>query len=246
MKNLIGADKARFVTKKIIAIIPARGGSKRIPKKNIKDFCGKPMIAWSILALKSCDLISDIIVSTDSDEIKNVAEEFGAKVPFIRPKELSDDHTGTAAVTKHALEWYIENIEAPDFVLTVYPTAVFLSANDIQSAYELLKETNSQIVFSGTEYPFSIQRAVFITENKRVQMFEPENYSTRSQDLTKAYHDAGQFYLARKNAVLNDVLPFSDQSSILVLPRHRVVDIDTLEDLEFAEKLFGLEQNKTP
>lgn len=223
---------------KTLAIIPARAGSKRIPKKNIKPFCGKPIIAWPISVLQSSDLVADIIVSTDSEEIGNIAESLGAKVPFIRPKELSDDYTGTSEVTKHGLEWYLENIGEPDLVLTVYATAVFLSNDDISKAHHLLEETKSEFVFAGTEFPFPIQRAVYLNENNRAQMFQPENFSTRSQDLTPAYHDAGQFYLARKDAVLNDVSSFPDQTSILVLPRHRVVDIDTMEDFVIAERLF--------
>lgn len=228
---------------KALAVIPARAGSKRIPKKNIRPFCGKPMIAWPISALQSSNLIADIIVSTDSEEIRDIAEGLGANVPFIRPKELSDDYTGTAEVTKHAVEWYIKNIGEPDLILTVYPTAVFLSANDISMAFRLLEKTNSQIVFTGTEFPFAIQRAVYLNDDNRVQMFQPEHLMTRSQDLTPAYHDAGQFYLARKDAVLNDVSGFSDQASILVIPRHRVVDIDTMEDFVIAERLFSLGLN---
>jgi pseudaminic acid cytidylyltransferase len=226
--------------KKVLAIIPARAGSKRIPKKNIKPFYGKPMIAWPISVLQSSSLVSDIIVSTDDDEIINIAEGLGVKAPFVRPEDLSDDYTGTTAVTKHAVEWYIKNIGEPELILTVYPTAVFMSNKDIWKAYKLLEETNSQLVFAGTEFPFPIQRAVYLDGNKRAKMFYPENFLTRSQDLTPAYHDAGQFYLARKEAVLKNVSSFSDQASILVLPRHRVVDIDTMEDFITAERLFSI------
>ena len=226
-----------------LAIIPARAGSKRIPNKNIKPFCGKPMIAWPISVLQSSDLITDIIVSTDSEEIREITENLGAKAPFIRPKELSDDYTGTAEVTKHAVKWYVQNIGEPKLILTVYPTAVFLSTNDILRAHRLLERTKSQIVFAGTEFPFPIQRALYLNENNRVQMFQPENFFTRSQDLKPAYHDAGQFYLARKDAVLHDVSGFSDQASMLILPRHRAVDIDTMEDFVIAERLFRLGLN---
>ena len=223
-----------------IAVMPARGGSKRIPKKNIRDFCGKPMIAWPLEILKKSNIIDDIIVSTDSDEIISVCEDLDIKVPFIRPESLSDDFTGTAEVVKHATEWYVKNINEVDIVLTVYPTAVFLSNDDIETAYKILQENSCQIVFTGTEYPYPIQRAVYLEKNNKVSMFEPQYNLARSQDLKKSYHDAGQFYLAKKHAVINQISALSDSSSMLILPRERVVDIDTLEDFAIAEKLFKL------
>jgi len=225
---------------KILAIIPARGGSKRIPKKNIKEFSGKPMIAWPILELKSSNLFCDILVSSDDQEIREIATAFEAIAPFSRPRNLSDDFTGTSAVTKHALEWYIENKIKPDLVVTVYPTAVFLSKNDLKKALKLREKSGSEIVFSATEYAFPIQRAFFVNEKQEIQMFEPEKYSERSQDLQKAYHDAGQFYLATTKAVLDETQAFSNYSSPLIIPRYRAVDIDTKEDFELAEKLFIL------
>jgi pseudaminic acid cytidylyltransferase len=224
----------------IVAIIPARGGSKRIPKKNVKDFCGKPMITWPIDVLKASPLIADIIVSTDSDEIKEVAEAHGARVPFMRPPELSDDFTGTAAVTKHAAQWYRDNVGTPDYFLTVYPTAVFLNPDDIAMAMHQIELTGAEVVFSAAEFPFPIQRAVYLDELNRAVMFEPEHYYTRSQDLPKAYQDAGQFYLARPETALNGAPVFGPHASLVVLPRHRVVDIDTVEDFELAERLFRL------
>jgi N-acylneuraminate cytidylyltransferase len=224
--------------KKIVAIIPARGGSKRIPKKNIKAFCGKPMIGWPIDALRASDLVSDVIVSTDSEEIKEVAEAYGARVPFVRPAALADDFTGTADVTKHAAQWYCDNVGKPDLFLTVYPTAVFLSADDLGKAVDRMTETNAEIVFSAAEFPFPIQRAVFLDGDDRALMFQPEHYYTRSQDLPKAYQDAGQFYLARAETALLAKPTFGPHTTMLVLPRHRVVDIDTMEDFEIAERLF--------
>ena len=227
-------------TQKVLAIIPARGGSKRIPKKNIKEFCGKPMIGWPLSVLNDGDIVDEIIVSTDSEEIAKVAKNLGAKIPFMRPSELADDFTGTAAVVKHAVEWYLENIGSVEYVLTVYPTAVFLSHKDIEAAFNMLQAPDLEIVFSGTEYPFPIQRAVYLDEQQRVTLFQPEHYSSRSQDLVKAYHDAGQFYFAKLSAVLNNISAFSKASRMLVLPRHRVVDIDTMEDFEVAEWLFNV------
>lgn len=227
-------------SKKTLAIIPARSGSKRIPKKNIKEFCGKPMISWPLSFLKNGSIADEIIVSTDSKEIAQIAERFGATVPFIRPRELADDFTGTAAVVKHAVEWYLKHVGSIGYVLTVYPTAVFLSQKDLENAFNLLQSSGCEIVFSGSEYPFPIQRAVYLDEQQRVSMFQPEHYSSRSQDLVKAYHDAGQFYFSKLSAVQNDISAFSDVSRMLVLPRYRVVDIDTLEDFKVAERLFRI------
>jgi len=198
------------------------------------------MLGWPLDVLKTSSIVSDIIVSTDSLEVKEVAEKYGARVPFIRPPHLADDFTGTSAVTKHAVEWYLHNVGLVDHVLTVYPTAVFLSADDIASAFSMLQSSDCRIVFTGTEYPFPIQRAVHLDQESKVSMFQPEHYASRSQDLVRAYHDAGQFYFAKLSAILEDVAVFSSESRMLVLPRQRVVDIDTLEDFEVAEGLFRL------
>ena len=221
-----------------LAVIPARGGSKRIPGKNIKDFCGKPMIAWSIEAAKSSRLFDHIIVSTDDDQIANLAREHGAEVPFTRPAELSDDFVGTGAVVKHAAEWVIENIGKPEIICTIYATAPFIRSTDLINGLELLLEIKAQIAFTVTGYPFPIQRAIKITRKGRVSMFQPEHFMTRSQDLEPAYHDAGQFYWARTDAVLNETSAFSDAAVPLILPRYQVQDIDTEEDWQRAELMF--------
>mgnify|MGYP001949486693 CR=1 FL=1 len=224
--------------KYILAVMPARGGSKRIPKKNIKDFCEKPMMSWPLNILKKIDFIDDVLVSTDCESVSRIAKENGASVPFLRPENLADDYTGTAEVIKHAVAWYQENIAAVDYVLTVYPTAVFLSKEDIEKAFGILQNEDCENVFSATEYPFPIQRAIYLDEKKRVNMFHPECYSMRSQDLEPAYHDAGQFYFSTVEALDNDAPIFSNKSRLLVLPKSRVVDIDTPEDFILAEKLF--------
>ena len=227
-----------------VAVIPARGGSKRILRKNIKDFCGKPMIVWSIEAAKLSGLFDHIIVSTDDNEIAELAKEHSAEVPFIRPEELSDDFVGTGAVVKHAVEWVMKNIGQPEFICTIYATAPFIKSSDILKGFNLLQESNSQIAFTVTSFPFPIQRAIKITKNGRIEMFQPEHFMTRSQDLEPAYHDAGQFYWAKTDAVLNDVSAFSDKAEPLILPRHRVQDIDTPEDWLRAEQLFKLMLNE--
>lgn len=227
-----------------IAIIPARGGSKRIPRKNIKPFCGKPMIAWSIeAALRSAEF-DWVIVSTDDEEIAAVARAHGAEVPFMRPTALSDDHTGTIPVIAHAIDWMNRHVDAVDVACCLYATAPFVSAKDIQRGRRTLIETHSEYAFSVTSYAFPIQRAIRITADKRVEMFNPEHFNTRSQDLEEAFHDAGQFYWGYASAWLGGKRIFSSDAAPILLPRHRVQDIDTAEDWERAEWLFKAMQSQ--
>ncbi|RKX24313.1 MAG: pseudaminic acid cytidylyltransferase, partial [Candidatus Zixiibacteriota bacterium] len=177
-----------------IAVIPARGGSKRIPRKNIKEFCGKPMIAWSIEAALESRCFERIIVSTDDAEIATVAQNYGAEVPFMRPDSLANDYTGTIPVIRHAVEWLVEHEERPENVCCLYATAPFVQSHDLQHGLELLQLQQCDYAFSVTSYAFPIQRAIRITSEQRVEMFQPEHFMTRSQDLEEAYHDAGQFY----------------------------------------------------
>lgn len=221
-----------------VAIIPARGGSKRIPRKNIKEFCGKPMIAWSIEASLKSGCFSRVVVSTDDHEIAVVAQQYGAEVPFTRPVSLSDDHTGTIPVIRHAVEWLIQQGQHPEQVCCIYATAPFLSPEDIQRGFEILIETSSDYAFSVTSYPFPIQRAIRITPQGRVEMFNPDQFNTRSQDLEEAYHDAGQFYWGLTSAWLAEKRIFSTDASTVLLPRHQVQDIDTMEDWCRAELMF--------
>ena len=222
-----------------IAVIPARGGSKRIPRKNIKNFCGKPMIAWSIeVAIKS-NCFDRIIVSTDDSEIAEIAKKYGADVPFIRPEELADDYTGTNDVVRHTIEWLINHEIHPDEVCCIYATAPFVQAEDLQKAYIKLSENKCNYVFSATSYAFPIQRAIKIFADNRMEMFCPEYENTRSQDLDEAYHDAGQFYWGTTIAWLNQDSVFNLNSMAYILPRYRVQDIDTLEDWQRAELMFN-------
>jgi pseudaminic acid cytidylyltransferase len=223
-----------------ICIIPARGGSKRIPRKNIRDFCGKPMIAWSIEAALESECFSRVIVSTDDPEISEVAKQWGAHVPFIRPSELSDDYTGTTAVIAHAIK-VLDAIEPIDFVCCLYATAPFITPDALKKGIQLLSESDADFAFSVTSFPFPIQRAIRITVNNRVEMYYPEYFSTRSQDLEDAYHDAGQFYWGKAEAWVQEKILFSSNSIPIILPRYRVQDIDTMEDWERAERLFKLE-----
>jgi pseudaminic acid cytidylyltransferase len=221
-----------------LAVIPARGGSKRILRKNIKIFGGKPMIAWSIEAAMASGLFDHIIVSTDDTEIAEVAKAYGAEVPFMRPAELSDDYTGTSAVIAHAIEWYQTQGLMPKLVCCIYATAPFVSAMDLQRGLTTLTETNSDFSFSTTSYAFPIQRAIKLTKEGRVEMFQPEYFNMRSQDLEEAYHDAGQFYWGRPEAWLTGKPIFTVDSAPVILPRYRVQDIDTLEDWARAEWMF--------
>lgn len=221
-----------------LAVIPARGGSKRIPRKNIKEFCGKPMIVWSIEAAIESDCFDQIIVSTDDAEIADVARQYGATVPFIRPVELSDDHTGTIPVIRHAIEWLKDRAQIAEQVCCLYATAPFVTAEGIRRGMSTLADTDCDYAFSVTSYAFPIQRAIRLTEQGRVEMFSPEHFNTRSQDLEEAYHDAGQFYWGRAEAWLNNRMIFSPASASVVLPRHCVQDIDTPEDWARAEWLF--------
>lgn len=222
-----------------LAVIPARGGSKRIPRKNIREFCGKPMLAWSIEAALQSHCFDQVIVSTDDGEIADVAQQYGATVPFMRPAALSDDHTGTIPVIRHAIEWIEVNTQRqPDVVCCLYATAPFVEAEDLCKGLSTLVETGSDYAFSVTSYAFPIQRAIRLTPEGRVSMFNPEHFNTRSQDLEEAYHDAGQFYWGRAEAWKEGRMIFASGSAPVHLPRHRVQDIDTAEDWERAQWMF--------
>lgn len=223
-----------------IAVIPARGGSKRIPRKNIKDFFGKPMIAWSIEAAKVSMLFDRIIVSTDDTEIAEVAKQWGAEVPFIRPAILSNDYAGTTEVIAHAVSWFRSQGQNPTAVCCIYATAPFVQADDIKKGLSKLEAGHWQYVFSATTFGFPIFRAFEQTEGAGLSMFFPEHFPTRSQDLPEALHDAGQFYWGLPDAWVEGKRIFDKWSTIVLLPRWRVQDIDTPEDWERAEILSKL------
>lgn len=221
-----------------IAIIPARGGSKRIPGKNIKMFAGKPLIAYSIEAAKESGLFDKIIISTDSEEVAEVAKSYGADVPFIRPQDLSNDFVGTRPVTNHGIKYCIEHFYKPEFCCCIYATAPFLQAKYLQQGLDLLKQDSEKsFAFSVTSFPFPVQRALKIDQAGISAMF-PEDIGKRSQDLQEAYHDAGQFYWGRSDDYLSNKKIFSQHSLAVVLPRHLVQDIDTPEDWLQAELMY--------
>lgn len=222
-----------------IAIIPARGGSKRIPRKNIKLFHGKPMIAYSIEAAIASGCFDKVIVSTDDQEISDVAKQYGAEVPFLRPADIADDYATTMDVMAHAIQWCQHQGWELEAVCCLYATAPFILVEDLQQGYQLLQKDDVQFAFSATSFPFPIQRALKLGKDGSVAMFAPENELVRSQDLEEAYHDAGQFYWGRSEAFLSKLSIFSSHSQVVVLPRKRVQDIDTNEDWELAESLYS-------
>ena len=221
-----------------IGIIPARGGSKRIPRKNAKPFAGKPIMAWVIEAALDSALFDRLVVSTDDEDIAEVAVEYGAEVPFIRPAELSDDHTGIIEVVQHAIAWLTDKDVDVEHVCCMLATAPFLQAGTLKEGLARLVESNASYAFSVTTYPFPIQRAVRITATGRVEAIWPENIPKRSQDLEEAFHDAGQFYWGTRRAFERGEPIFSDNSIPIRLPRYRVQDIDSPEDWKLAELMF--------
>ena len=221
-----------------VAVIPARGGSKRIPCKNVKLFAGKPMIARSIMAARRSGCFDRIIVSTDDDNIAEVAKEWDAEVPFMRPKELSDDHTPTNPVIKHAINWLRNNGASPDYVCCLYATAPFIQSRFLHEGIAKLEASDKSFAFTVTSFPFPIQRAIRINSRGEIEALWPENALARSQDLEATFHDAGQFYWGLTEAFLEDVIFFSPASLPVMLPRHLVQDIDTPEDWHRAELMY--------
>lgn len=223
-----------------LAVIPARGGSKRIPRKNIKLFGGKPMIAWSIEAAIQSGCFDRIIVSTDDAEIADVARAYGAEVPFVRPPELSDDHTATIPVVVHAIKWISQQYGPVEFACCLYATAPFIQSKDLRQGLKVLQQSDALYALTVTNFAAPIQRSFRINQQQRIEMFNPDQYNTRSQDLEEAYHDAGQFYWGRAEAWMSSTPLHSEFAIPLLLPRYRVQDIDTLDDWIRAEMMFEI------
>jgi len=219
-----------------IAVIPARGGSKRIPRKNIRLFAGQPMIAYSIAAAQQSRLFERVIVSTDDEEIGNVAKSYGAEVPFLRPSNLSDDQTGTTEVVAHAIEW-LNDAGVCDVasICCIYATAPFIRQDDITLGLRILESGNWQYVFAATDFAAPIFRSFRRSPTGGLEMFFPEYFPARSQDLPEALHDAGQFYWGKPAAWLSKAKVFDRLSTVVLLPRWRVHDIDTEDDWVRAE-----------
>jgi N-acylneuraminate cytidylyltransferase len=222
-----------------IAIIPARAGSKRIPNKNIKHFSGKPIIAHVIERLSESKFFDRIVVSTDSEKIAKISRELGAEVPFIRPKNLADDFTGTIEVINHAIEELKLGMNDVNYVCCVYPTSVLLNTNELEHAFKLLLTNKWRFVFAATEPNSSPLRS--FTQNKigGVKMLFPENWGNRSQDLPKCYVDSGFFYWAKSNDWLNNEPIFDESSTFIEIPQFRAIDINTDADWKWAENVFN-------
>lgn len=229
------------MTKRNIAIITARGGSKRIPKKNIRDFCGKPIIAYSIEAALGSGVFDEVMVSTDSEEIADVAKKYGASVPFMRSEKTSGDFATTVDVLKEVLDKFTDTGKTFEGMCCLYPTAPFVTADKLKSAYDIMEKNSAFLVMSVVPFSFPPQRALVIDGSTDSLKYKfPEEYGSRSQDLEKWYHDAGQFYFfdvkeftARNGNVLDNIYP-------MVLPETEVQDIDTEEDWKLAEMKYSI------
>ena len=219
-----------------LCVIPARGGSKRIPRKNVKDFLGKPLIAYSIEAALNSGVFERVIVSTDNAEIADVAIKFGAQVPFMRDAALSDDY----ATSSDAVADAARRLGGYARVCCLYATAPLITGEILREAYGKFEEAGYEFLFSATEFSFPIQRAIRLSKDGAASMFYPQFALTRSQDLERAYHDAGAFYFGRREAWLEKKPIFAPHSRAFLLPRNLVCDIDTPEDFEFAQKLYRI------
>lgn len=223
-----------------VAVIPARGGSQRIPRKNIRLLNGKPLIAYSIETAIQSELFDRVVVSTDDAEIAEIAQSFGAETPFLRPQALSDHLTGTTPVMQHALQELIKAGDRPDEACLIYATCPLLTAQDLIKGLEALP--SASFCFSATSFDFPIQRALHITTEGKLAAMFPKSINQRSQDLTEAIHDAGQFYWASTKDWLEDGVIFGEQAKPIMLPRHRIQDLDTEEDWLRLTQIMLLKQ----
>lgn len=227
-----------------VAIIPARGGSQRIPQKNIRPFCGRPIISYSISTALDSQLFNRVIVSTDCERIAQVARQYGAEVPFMRPAELADAITGTDPVVLHALDYLREQLaESPELVCCIYPTAPLLPVATLKQGLACLLAQQADSAFSVARFSYPPLRGLRLDEHGRIRMLWEQYFQTRSQDLEPIYHDAGQFYWARTERYLVNRRFFSQNAVPVILPPQQVQDIDTLEDWAMAEWLYQYAQS---
>ena len=223
-----------------VAIITARGGSKRIPRKNIKIFSGQPIINYSINAALESGLFNEVMVSTDDLEIAEQAIKAGAKVPFMRSAENSNDFAGTAEVICEVIEKYKSQNISFDTGCCIYPTAPFLTSDTLKSGYDLFNNKKYDVLFPAIQYSYPIQRSIRLMSDGRVEMLWPENYTKRSQDLEPVYHDVGQFYWFNTEVMLIKKKLFTDNSGVLVVSEMLSQDIDNEEDWRLAEMKYKL------
>lgn len=224
---------------KALAIITARGGSKRIPRKNIKEFCNKPIIAYSIEAALLSGCFSTVMCSTDDEEIAAIAKQYGAEVPFYRSPETSNDYATTADVLKEVIAEYEKREITFDYFCCLYPTAPFVSPEKIRYGYDMMIEKNANGAMPVVQFSYPIQRALKIDDNK-ISMIQPEHLKSRSQDLMKTYHDAGQYYWYKVDAFRNEQNIMMLNPIAIITPEDEVQDIDTLEDWKMAEIKYEL------
>ena len=225
---------------KRIAIIPARGGSKRIPRKNIKNFLGKPIIAYSIEAALNSNLFSEVMVSTDDEEIKEIAKKYGAKVPFLRSPEASNDYATTFDVIEEVITYYQQNNINFNEGCCIYPTAPFTSPFRLKMFFDFLQKSKFDCVFPVLKYSYPIQRALKLDESNKMQMISPEHLVTRSQDLNQSFHDAGQFYCFNILKLMEAKSLWTNNTGALEVKEMEVQDIDNIEDWEMAEFKYKL------
>ncbi len=227
-----------------LLIIPARGGSKRIPRKNIKNFQGKPIIEWTIKESKKLKNFDKFIVSTDDNEIAKISKNAGFEIPFLRPKDLSGDYTSTRDVIVHCIKFFKNKSIEFKNICCLYPTSPLLNSSYISEALKKLNEIKKDIyIFSAIKYSHPIQRSFFIEKNGFSKMVFPESSNKRTQDLNPAFHDAGQFYIASEKTWLNKENIF-ENGLPYILPKMRAIDIDTIEDWELAESMYEINMRK--
>ena len=227
-----------------VAIVPARGGSKRVKNKNIINIGGKPMIHHTIKTLIKSKIFDEVIVTSDSKKIQTISKKAGAKIYFTRPKNLSNDHVGTFEVINHTINFLKNKLgKNPEYVCCVYPTSVLIEKNDIISSHNKIQEGKWNFVISVTSFDHPPQRGFFINKGK-INMIDKKNYKSRTQDLKKIFHDAGQFYWGKVDSWLKKKFLFSSESFGFDLPRHRAIDVDDMEDLNLLKKIFYASLNK--
>ena len=227
-----------------VAIIPARGGSKRVPRKNVRPFAGRPMLEWPIGIAAESGLFEHIVVSTDDDEIASVANAAGARVPFRRPLELADDHASSAAVVEHALQWLADEGEQFHFCCCIYPTAAMIAVPDLTGALERLDPPRVRFVLAVQEYAHPVQRALVETSRGLIEPLDESWRHSRTQDLPPAFHDAGQFCWGVADSFRRGEPIMDGHTAPWLLDRWRVVDIDTEDDWTFAETIMNSSQER--
>lgn len=227
-----------------LAIIPARGGSKRIPRKNIKPFLGKPIIAYSIEAALKSNLFDEVMVSTDDLEIREIAIKYGAKVPFLRSEENANDYATTLAVLNEVLDAYKTRGKTFDYGICIYPTAPFVSSNLLMKAFHKLKNQKLDCVFSVLKYSFPIQRAMRVNVEDKIEMIDASNINVRSQDLEPSYHDAGQFYAFNIDTFIKEQKLWTTNTGCIEISELEAQDIDTETDWKLAEIKYRLTLGK--